>query len=1053
MGPMGDEESHVGGAEQPTDDAQIRTFLIADVRGWTVFTQARGDEAAGKLAAKFAGIARESVEGRDGTLLELRGDEALCVFVSPRQAIRAAVDLQQRFVEETLADPELPLTVGIGLDAGAAVEVEGGYRGGALNLAARLCSRARAGEILASREVAHLARRIDGVRYEDRGSISLKGLDEPVALVRVAPESLDAVERLSPYTPVRAPEPRRRRPPWPAIVAAALAIVLIAVGLPILLSGGDPIDVRTNSIARIAADEARLELATPLGERPGASAIGLGSLWVAQPDRGTVARLSLEDGSVIDPSIRVGASPEGIAVGDGAVWVTNSGDGTVSRIDVETNEVSQELEVGSRPTAIDFGDGALWVADAFAGELLKVELASRDVESVRLAGEPSGVAFTQEGVWVSVAPSGIARVDPADLGLTFAHQSLGSGPTAVLPAFGSIWVTNQFDDTVSRVEPSTGREDAKIPVGDGPNAVTSAGGSLWVANELDGSISKIDPATNQAGPPVPVGGTLASLDANADDLWLAVGASADEHRGGTLTVSSADRAPRSLDPAFAFNDVIEGQILSITNDGLLSYRKVGGGDGATLEPDLASALPEVSPDGMTYRFPLRSGIGYSTGEPVRPEDFRHGLERSIALGPPDAGFFQAIDGANGCVEDSSTCDLSDSIEVSEEAVTIHLTRPDPDLPFKLAGPTSFPVPVSIPFKDQLRTPVPATGPYMIENAGPGGIELVRNPEFEEWSRAAQPAGFVDAISMRFNEEPESAFERLNAGELDWMRTRPGPDDLDAFMASHPDQVALWLGPATIYVGFDVRMPPFDDVLVRRALNYAIDRAHAVELAGGPTSHSLTCQILPPNVQGYEQFCPYTVAPDSGGWSAPDLERARDLVEEAGVIGERVRVWVSDAPEFGNEAPVAVMTHVVEVLNELGFRAELEIVHDGDEYQAPIYFEGPGSKRYQVYHGGWGQTYSGAGGFIDEFFRCGILGQAPILCTERLDRAIQRAQAVQGADPPAAHAAWVVIEHGLVEDAVIAPLMNPVSAYLFSDRVENVQVHPQWGILISQLWVQ
>ena len=96
-----------------------------------------------KLAAKFADIAREVIEGRGGTLLELRGDEALCVFSSTREAIRAAVDLQQRFVEETLEQPELPLTVGIGLDAGEAVAVQGGYRGGALNLAARLCGQAR----------------------------------------------------------------------------------------------------------------------------------------------------------------------------------------------------------------------------------------------------------------------------------------------------------------------------------------------------------------------------------------------------------------------------------------------------------------------------------------------------------------------------------------------------------------------------------------------------------------------------------------------------------------------------------------------------------------------------------------------------------------------------------------------------------------------------------------------------------------------------------------------------------------------------------------------
>ncbi len=197
--------------DDDADDTRIRTFLIADVRGYTLFTQERGDEAAAKLAAKFADIAREIVEARGGTLLELRGDEALCVFASTRDAIRAAVDLQQRFVEETLEQPELPLTVGIGLDVGEAVPVQGGYRGAALNLAARLCGQARAGEILATREVTHLARRIEGARYEDRGSLTFKGISDPVVVVRVVPEDADPIERLRPFAPAPPAPPKTPR--------------------------------------------------------------------------------------------------------------------------------------------------------------------------------------------------------------------------------------------------------------------------------------------------------------------------------------------------------------------------------------------------------------------------------------------------------------------------------------------------------------------------------------------------------------------------------------------------------------------------------------------------------------------------------------------------------------------------------------------------------------------------------------------------------------------------------------------------------------------------
>ena len=204
--------------EQGSDDASIRTFLIADVRGYTLFTQERGDEAAGKLAAKFARLARESVEARNGTLLELRGDEALCVFASTRQAIRAAVDLQARFVEETVADPSMPLAVGIGLDAGEAVEVEGGYRGGALNLAARLCSGAGPGEILASQEVVHLARRVEGVAHLDRGTVRFKGIADPVRVVQLRPEGWDPAQDLA-FQRALGPEAARLTPADPGLRA------------------------------------------------------------------------------------------------------------------------------------------------------------------------------------------------------------------------------------------------------------------------------------------------------------------------------------------------------------------------------------------------------------------------------------------------------------------------------------------------------------------------------------------------------------------------------------------------------------------------------------------------------------------------------------------------------------------------------------------------------------------------------------------------------------------------------------------------------------------
>jgi WD40 repeat protein/class 3 adenylate cyclase/type II secretory pathway predicted ATPase ExeA len=185
-------------------ETQIRTFLIADVRGYTSFTRDRGDEAAAQLAAAFAEVAREGVESRDGEVIELRGDEALAVFGSARQALRAAVELQVVFHDESSIDPSLPLAVGIGLDAGEAVPVEGGFRGAALNLAARLCASAGPGEVLVSQGLVHLASTVEGVRLEERVPLDFKGLDAPVLAWQATREDVSG--------PIGAPSEHRAAP-------------------------------------------------------------------------------------------------------------------------------------------------------------------------------------------------------------------------------------------------------------------------------------------------------------------------------------------------------------------------------------------------------------------------------------------------------------------------------------------------------------------------------------------------------------------------------------------------------------------------------------------------------------------------------------------------------------------------------------------------------------------------------------------------------------------------------------------------------------------------
>jgi basic membrane lipoprotein Med (substrate-binding protein (PBP1-ABC) superfamily) len=192
------------------------------------------------MAARFAVLARRGMEARGGRLIELRGDEALGVFASGRDALRAAVELQRLFRAGADDVPPLPLGVGIGLDAGEAVPVEDGFRGAALNLAARLCSVARTGEILASETFARLVGQVEGIRFVERGDRRFKGLDEPVHVFEVVSE-----EAMPPVPALRAASLRRfrrrhltRRNAVLALLVAGVAAAVSAAGVAALGRGG-----------------------------------------------------------------------------------------------------------------------------------------------------------------------------------------------------------------------------------------------------------------------------------------------------------------------------------------------------------------------------------------------------------------------------------------------------------------------------------------------------------------------------------------------------------------------------------------------------------------------------------------------------------------------------------------------------------------------------------------------------------------------------------------------------------------------------------------------
>jgi peptide/nickel transport system substrate-binding protein len=1060
----GDRLTHTDAASPSSregEGAEIRTFLIADVRGYTLFTQERGDEAAAKLARKFATIAREGVDARGGEVIELRGDEALAVFASPRQAIRAAVDLQERFAEETVDDPSLPLPVGIGLDAGEAVRVEGGYRGGALNLAARLCGQAGAGEILASQEVVHLARKVDGVRYQDRGDLHLKGLSAPVHALRVLPQDGDPASIVGPYAPVRpAPSPPHRRRSFPRslvssrprLVATIVVLALVATGIPLALArfGGPApsVEIGENAVGWLDAESGRVLGTIETGTMPGAMAFGEGAVWVANSG-GTVSRIDPQEEQVIQ-TIQVPQDPAGIAVGERAVWVTSAREGTVTRINPKTNTVvGDPIEVGNGPAGIAVGDHEVWVADKLDDTVVRIDPGTDEVSlPIAVGGSPSGISYGDGAAWVTnETEATVSRID-ADTGTVTQTIPVGNGPGNVVAAEGAVWVANRLDGTVSKIDPTTNHVAALLQTGEGAGGIAVAPDGVWVASELGGSVTRFDPDGTK--------GSTFALEVAVLDLalvdgtvWFTSRGSPTDHRGGTLKLVSAV-PPDSIDPALG----LPFPLVSLVGDGLIGFKRVGGVDGSTLIPDLAISIPRPDDSGTIYSFRLRAGIRYSDGRPVRASDIRRAIERAFRVAAPDASGFQHVDGADACLATPASCDLSEGIQVDDEqgAITFHLTAPDPDFLYSLTVPGSYPVPPGTPDEDVGVHPVPATGPYKITRYVPGKLmELERNTYFEQWT-GNRPDGFVDRIVVRIV-APEDMADEVMAGRADYVVNPPliPPDDLHRVTTQFTEQVHTYTRAGTFGFFLNTQLAPFDDVGVRKALNFAVDRQRVLELFPFPGS-KITCQILPPGTAGYRPYCPYTVDPNAKGtWTAPNLARARELIAASGTEGTKVTVW--EFPAFEK-----VGRYFVSLLNDLRYHARLRVIEDPFEFFGFVL-----DPRNEVQTAGlteFGGSQPSANLFLDLVSCHGFTPERPDrnvnaagFCDPGIDEEIGRAQETQISDPAAAGPLWAEIDHAAVDQAPWVALITPGWVDVVSKRLGNYQANPIWGMLLDQVWVK
>ncbi len=898
-------------------ETELRTFLIADIRGYTTYTRERGDEAGAALASRFAELVGEVVTARDGFLLELRGDEALVVFVSARKALRAAIDLQARFIEA-----ELPRGVGIGLDAGEAIPVGDGYRGTALNLAARLCAQAASGETLASEAVIHLAAKMDGISYVDPRSLKLKGYEDSVRAVVVVPSDRAKGRRLASGNGSRGTDRRRYAVAGVAVVVVALLAGVLGSGLVDRGGSATPTGAATPSSAAVAspvgspgaspdplggvelpvlaffdAASGALKATTPLKAPTNVSFFSNGSFWSLGDNPRALNRIDPASHEIAQSIPIPALEARGYTLDSDSIWITDGAGPHVIRIDQRTGVV-QTFPIGKDPKDLEpgsdvvVGGGSVWISRLGDNpEIVRLDPETGKVQARIPDIEAFTLNFGGDALWYATGER-IGRIDSATNTVSFDPVLLVPNGNLGNIAFGDddAWVAESSTGHVWRIDRSGRQSSVTLPAGVGELSSTSD--TMWASNANNGNVVGIDLVTGEQDREIDTGHATISVVAGGDQIMMAVGPTADETIAGldgmvlTVATSGAPWSDPSPDPAMNWDDQVR-QVLYITCVGLVNYPDKPAPDGWNLEPEVAAAMPTISPDGRTYTFTIKPGFMFSppSNEPVTAETFRATIERALSPilddGSPGPRYFSDIVGVTEYR--AGKADHVSGLAASGDQLTITLKATAPDLLDRLAMPFTCPVPARTPVLLSGLDPDPpisGAGPYYLAAAGRHShltsrlIVLKKNPNYH----GPRPQPF-DNIVIKTKSSTSSSISQVRSGTIDAAMldrsqavSNPSSTIAAEWGPGSPSAAAgdqRWFGASRFDVSFvalNPTGPAFRDPDIRRAVSLALDRVALIKAWNDAPG----AELLAPSVRG-----------TAGGDAAvppPDLDAARALLK-------------------------------------------------------------------------------------------------------------------------------------------------------------------------------
>ncbi|MBI3217561.1 MAG: ABC transporter substrate-binding protein [Mycobacterium sp.] len=492
--------------------------------------------------------------------------------------------------------------------------------------------------------------------------------------------------------------------------------------------------------------------------------------------------------------------------------------------------------------------------------------------------------------------------------------------------------------------------------------------------------------------------------------------------GGDINITMTS-FPDYVDPQLSYT--VEGwEVMYNTYTPLLTYKHAKAEAGAEVVPGLAKALPEVSPDGKTYKLTLRPNMKYSDGTPIKASDFTYAIQRLFKADSGGSVFYEAIAGASEYADGSAPTISGITTDDATGDITIVLKEANGTFDNLLALPFSAPVPPSTPLdKDATNNPPPTSGPFMITKVeSPQTMTMERNPNFKTVKDAGADEvadAQVDKITITQNKSNTAQVTGVEQNTIDFMVDPPDADRLAEVKAKYSDRFRLEESINTYYFWMNTQKAPFNDLKVRQAINYAID-PEALNRVFGGRLHA-TQQILPPGMPGHDEYKLYP---------GPDLEKAKALIAEANPADKDITVWTDDEPDRKR-----IGEYYHDLLTQLGFNATLKVIA-GDVYWATI--GNQSTPDLDTGFADWFQDFP----HPDDFFRP-LLNGASILPTNgnnfsrvaipELDAKMNELRTKQLTDDVKKQ--YGELDKAYMEQAVWAPYGNELFATFVSDRMD------------------